>query len=292
MRTLIVGIALCLVALSCERDAHIQVHDTDQNLVVEGTIENNRPPRVILTHSLNYFSTLNAALLENLFVHQARVMVSDGKDSVLLVEKTVDTLLGAKFYYYEPVDSSAFKGKVGQTYSLNIQVEGQSLKATTTIPASSFYLDSVWSVASQSAGKTDSSHGFLMARIIDPPELGNYARYFTKRNSEPYYPGLASVADDGITNGKVFDFQLSRGMPKNQDLDPEDDGLFDAGDTVVLKFCDIDSDTYHFWSTWEYAWLNKGNPFATPTAVEGNIPGALGYWGGYYVQYKQLIILK
>jgi hypothetical protein len=131
-----------------------------------------------------------------------------------------------------------------------------------------------------------------MARIKDPPELGNYARYFTKRNSEPFYSGLTSVADDEITNGTIFDFQIDRGVDKNDHVNFSDYGYFNPGDTVTFKFCNIDKTTYDFWHTWEYAWSNTGNPFSTPTTVLGNVPGALGYWGGYAAQYATIIISK
>ncbi len=292
IRVYILGICLGLAGLSCERDANLHIHQTRQSLVVEGTIENGKAPRVILTHSLNYFSAIDASILEALFVHDAQITVSGNEDTVRLVEKEVDTLFGARYYYYEPEDPYAFRGRKGGTYTLHIEAEGQSLKATTTIPATGFYLDSIWWLPARKEGKPDSSKAFLMARIFDPPKLGNYARYFTKCNSEPFYPGLTSVADDAVTNGKVFDFQMSRGVSKNVEVDLEDFGYFEPGDTVTLKFCNIDETTYRFWSTWEYAWSNNSNPFATPTDVQGNVPGALGYWGGYNAQYKSLIIPK
>ncbi len=292
IRVYILGICLGLVGLSCEKDANIHLHQAEQNLVVEGTIENGKAPRVILTHSLNYFSAIDLTILEKLFVHGARITVSGDNNTVQLVEKKVDTLFGAQYYYYEPAYPETFRGRKGSTYTLHIEAEGQSLNAVTTIPADGFYLDSIWWIPAMKAGKPDSSKAFLMARIFDPPKLGNYARYFTKRNSEPFYPGLTSVADDGVTNGKVFDFQLSRGVSKNEEIDLEDFGYFEPGDTITLKFCNIDEATYRFWSTWEYAWSNNSNPFATPTDVQGNVPGALGYWGGYDAQYKRLIVTK
>ncbi len=291
-RIFIVGILLSLTGLSCEKDTHIRLHDASQSLVIEATIENGKAPRVVLSHSLNYFSAINADILKKLFVHNAKISVTDSVTNrrISLVEKQVDTLMGNHYYYYEPENKEAFKGQCGHTYRLKIQAEDHNYESTTTIPSDGFYLDSIWWVHATKGGKPDSSKVFLMARIYDPPHLGNYARYFTRKNEGPFYPGLASVADDEITNGKIFDFQISPGVDKNTGIDPDEYGYFQLGDTVILKFCNIDEATYRFWSTWEYAWSNNSNPFATPTSVEGNIPGALGYWGGYEAQYKKLII--
>lgn len=288
----ILGISICLAGLSCEKDAHIQMHQTDQSLVVEGTIENGKAPKVVLTHSLNYFSSIDAAILQGLFVHDAQINVSTPYQEVQLIEKEVDTLLGAKYYYYEPSNPNTFRGKIGRTYTLQIKIKGQTLKATTTIPAGGFILDTIWWAPGIKNKKPDSSKVFLLARIYDPQKRGDYARYFTKRNREPFYPGPTSVADDDITNGTIFVFQLPRGIPKSKEETPNDTGYFNRGDTVTLKFCNIDEATYQFWNTWEYAWGNNSNPFANPTIVKGNIPGALGYWGGYKAQYKTIIIPK
>ncbi len=291
--TLMIGVLLLLLGgTSCEQNATIKPHHSQQSLVVEGKIESGEAPTVILTHSMDYFSTIKVAAIEKMFVHNAKISVSSGNRVVQLIEKEVDTLLGTKYYYYTPKHPRTFIGTPGESYTLHIETAENTYQAQTTIPLNGFSLDSVWWAPAVKGGKPDSGKALLMAKIYDPPQRGNYARYFTKRNREPFYAGLASVAEDNITNGKLFNFQLSRGVPKSEDLDLEDFGYFLRGDTVTLKFCNIDKATYQFWSTWEYAWSNTGNPFSTPTEVKGNISGALGYWGGYQVQYKRIIIPK
>jgi hypothetical protein len=63
------------------------------------------------------------------------------------------------------------------------------------------------------------------------------------------------------------------------------------GDSATIKLCNIDKASYEFWRTFEYTARSIGNPFSSPTSVIGNISnGALGYFGGYAVQYKSIII--
>lgn len=286
----IATLALAVMFTGCEKSISIHLHQSSQKLVVEGTIENGKPPTVILTHSLDYFSTIDTTILKGMFVHDAHITVTGNGESVQLVEHSLDTLNGNKYYYYAPDSASAFTGKLGQSYALHISTENETLDAVTTIPAHGFRVDSVWWLWGIKDQKPDTTKAFLMVRIIDPPQLGNYARYFTKTNNEPFYPGLASVADDEVTNGTIFDFQLDRGVNKNIKIDYDNYGYFNPGDTVTLKFCNIDKNTFDFWHTWEYAWSNNGNPFSTPTIILGNIPGALGYWGGYAAQYRTIII--
>jgi hypothetical protein len=129
-----------------------------------------------------------------------------------------------------------------------------------------------------------------MVKATDPPGYGDYIRYFTSRNSEPFYPGLNSVFDDQIIDGTTYSVEIERGVDRNL---PRQDGytFFNKTDTVTLKLCNIDKATYDFWRTMEFSYASVGNPFASPTKVLGNIDnGALGYFGGYAAQFKTVII--
>jgi hypothetical protein len=131
-----------------------------------------------------------------------------------------------------------------------------------------------------------------MVRAYDPPGFGDYIRYFTKRNSEPFYPGLVSVFDDQVIDGSTYEIQVERGVDRNAD-NKEGYSFFDKGDTVTLKVCNIDKATFDFWRTMEYTYSTIGNPFSSPTKVVSNINGGgLGYFGGYASQYRTIIIPK
>jgi len=289
-------IASCLMwCAGCEKDIHIQLASPAEELVVEGVIESYRQPVVVLTRSFSYFSRLDTQLLSSLFVHGAQVWVKDEQlhDSILLQETAHDTTGGILFYDYRPQDGNRFVGLPGHAYDLRIELGRKQYVARTTIPSTGIELDSLYYLLVKPTRENpDTDRVVLFGRFYDPPQLGNYARYFTKVNSEPFYPGYHSVADDEVVNGTVFDFQLDRGVDKNQPLDPNTYGTFRLGDTITVKFCDIDKATYDFWRTWEYAFTTNGNPFSVPVQILGNIPGALGYWGGYRVMYKSIYIPK
>lgn len=294
-KAVIVGMIFALGAVACEKNISLNLGGASEELVVDGRIESGGPPVVVLTRSIGYFSQIDTAVLKQLFVHDAVVTVTtDDGQKARLQEQTIDTLGGNKYYYYaqQPGDGPELRGRQGGAYTLHIETAGKGYESRTTIPEGGFRVDSVWWLWGAKDDKPDTTQAYLMAQIEDPVETRNYARYFTRRNEEPFYPGLASVADDGITNGTVFDFQLDRGVDKNDAIDFDDYGYFEPGDTVTLKFCNIDKATFDFWHTWEYAWSNNGNPFSTPTVIQGNVPGALGYWGGYGVQIKKIIISR
>jgi hypothetical protein len=45
--------------ISCEKDIELNLDKTPNQLVIDASIENGRPPVVILSKSLNYFNKIN-----------------------------------------------------------------------------------------------------------------------------------------------------------------------------------------------------------------------------------------
>lgn len=282
---------LFILIISCERAIEFSPRQTANELVVEATIENDQAPLVILSRSLAFFSTLSPAQLQSSFVHGATITIADGSRTHLLKEYVVP-VAGYQFYYYS-TDSADLatevKGKFNTKYDLSITVEGKTYTASTTIPALSKTIDSLW--FTKAPENPDSTKVVVMGRAADPPGYGNYIRYFTSTNQGPYLPGLASVFDDQIVDGTTYTVQIEKGVDRNTDIDFETYSFFTKGDTVDVKLTNIDKATYDFWRTMEYSYSGIGNPFSSPTRVLGNINGgALGYFGGYAVQYSRLLI--
>jgi hypothetical protein len=281
--------------ISCEKAISFTPENADPLLVVEATIENDQPPVVILSRSVNYFSQISPEILANSFVRNASIEISNGTRTHLLKEYKVPGAGGYDLYYYS-IDSAnlgtAFVGEFSKSYNLKITTDGKQYTATTTIPALTKKIDSLW--WEKPTGNVDTSYAKIMARVIDPPGYGNYVRYFTKRNSEPFFPGLNSSFDDQIVDGTTYSVQIDRGVNRNEEIDDENTfALFNRGDTVTVKQANIDKATYDFFRTLEYSYASIGNPFSSPTKVLSNIKGGgLGYFGGYAVQYVTLIIPK
>lgn len=276
---------------ACEKSISFTLDKQDSRLVVDASIENGRPPRVVLTHSLDYFSEVNPAILEGAFVHGAQIDVSNGAKTHRLKEYSVSTP-AATLYYYS-IDSAslstAFMGELQKAYHLSVTTGGQTYTAQTTIPALAKTIEALsWR---KSEKNKDSSKVLVFARLYDPPGLGNYVRYYTSVNGGAFYPGMSSVYDDQIVDGLTYEVEVEKGVDRNADIDFENYAFFDRGDTVTVKFANIDKTTYDFWRTMEYNYQSIGSPFSSPTKVQGNVSGnALGYFGGYAVEYRSIII--
>jgi hypothetical protein len=290
----IIGAVFLLIFFSaCEKDINFNLKNSEDLLVVDANIENDRPPVVVLTKSLDFFSTLSPALLFNSFVRNADVTISNGVLTHKLKEYETKLGGGVTIYSYS-IDSAnlatAFTGTFNTRYTLNIKSEGKDYTASTMIPALTKKADSMW--WKPAPFSDDTNNVVLMVRATDPPGLGNYIRYFTRKNNGPFLPGENSVFDDQVINNTTYEAQVDPGVDKNNPI-PFDSNYFKRGDTVTLKLCNIDKATYTFWSTWEFAFQSIGNPFAQPNKVIGNISnGALGDFYGYAAFYKTLIIPK
>lgn len=286
--------AVVLLFSSCERNIDINSAGAEPVLVVEATIENDQPPIVILSRSMDYFGKISPDILANSFVHGAVVNVNNGTTTHKLKEYSLP-LGGGYFLSYYSTDSSnlatAFNGQLNRTYSLAISAEGKNYTATTTIPAITRRIDSIW--WKPLPLPADSLWAAVMIRATDKPGLGDYVRYFTKVNRGGYLPGDPSAYDDDIIDGSTYEIQVDKGQDRNNPSSDEDHRrLFNRGDTVIFKLSQIDKGTLDFWRTMEYSYSSIGNPFASPIKVISNIKGApaLGYFGGYATQYRSLII--
>ena len=288
-------LSLVLLA-SCEKDIKIKVNDQTPKLVVDASIETGMPPIVVLSNSIDYFNKITPEQLAASFVHGAKIDVSNGTLTHRLKEYSFTDTSGYSLYYYA-VDSTnpatAFTGEENHSYTMQVTTQnGDSYSTTTTIPLLTKTIDSLW--WQQAPQNDDPKRTVLFGRFTDPKGYGNYIRYFTKVNDGRFLPGLTSVFDDQVVDGATYDFQIDRGFDKNGDknFSSDDYGFFHHGDTATVKFCNIDKATYDFWRTWEFNFQSLGNPFSSPVTVLGNVPGALGAFSGYSVQYKTIIIPK
>ncbi len=286
-------IVLFVVTLvSCQKEVHLNLSTTPPQLVVQGAIENSQPPYVLLTTTIGFFSSIDLSTLQNSFVHGAAITISDGSRTVALKEYTIDTAGGNKFYIYS-VDttniSNFMVGEMGKIYYLSVTSNGVTYTAQTKIPYPKG-LDSLWFGAPVlTRGTTPASALELFGNYTDPDTLGNYVRYFTSRNHDLYYPG--GIYSDEIVNGKTIkSVDLFAGYNNSAKAQVDSVIYFYPGDTVSLKWCEIDKGVYDFWNTYQFSLQSGANPFSAPINIKSNISnGALGVWAGYGAIYYNVV---
>lgn len=275
---------------SCEKDINLELNPGNNSLVVDANIESNSPPFVVLSKSLDYFSKVTPALISASYIHQANVSLTDGSQNIKLKEDSITDFNGNKSFFYTSPPSSIMLGKPNTTYTLTIQVGNNIYTSTTTIPEITVKIDSVWWV--KRPVNNDPSYCMVMLRIKDKPGFGDYYRCFTKVNKGLFVPLDNSVFDDKFFDGDKIEISMDPRVDEDQP-DEKRRTQYKRGDSITLKICQIDKATYNFWQTFEYSLQSVDNPFANPIKIQSNISNnALGYFGGYSVQYHTLIIPK
>lgn len=283
---IISGIISLFLLDSCTEDINLSVVGGDNKIVIEGSIENGAPAKVIITRNSPLGQTLD---YNNLIVSGAKVYVSNGSitDTLKFNYPNLDLTSSFPFLFI----GTTVIGVPGQTYYLTVIADDKTYTSITTIPQP-VQLDSVW----WKEQPLKDSLGFAWAHFSEPPGIGNAYKWSAKRPTKDnrFISPYASSFDDRFIDGKSFDFAYNRGTDPNATATAppilSDEGYFKNTDTIYIKFCSVDFYTSRFYSTYEAALQTNGNPFASPSSIIGNINGgALGVWGGFGCSYDTIM---
>jgi hypothetical protein len=289
IRSYIIVLIVISTLTSCEKELVINLPTTTGKIVVDGQIESGEFPIVGLTYSIGFFEKIN---LQNLkFEKNAKVTVTD-----LTTNYSADLILlplvfgNDTAYAYLGIDES-LRGKFGHRYKLRVEANGNVHEAVTSIPYQKT-IDSIWH---EKLTTTDTAYSVHVI-YKDPDTIGNYTRYQTqvlraKKDAdlpENYLTFFRSVFNDAFNNGKGLPILVNLGFNQAININStngrnafEKQRLLFKNDTVNIKFSAIDFNTFNFWETYEYSRNSTGNPFSSPTQVQGNVSNAIGIWAGY-----------
>ena len=280
---------IAVIALSaCTEAVDIKLPNSDKKIVIEGTIENGKFAQVLITRTIPLFSSVSGTSATDFYVLDAKVYVSNGiiTDTLAL---TIDSSSSLGLVY----QGSTIIGVSGQNYSLKVvAADGNVYNATTSIPYP-IALDSVW----WKPQPPEDTLGFANAQLSDPIGLGNNYRWSAKRPKDRrFIAQYGSTFDDKLIDGKSFEFAYTKGYdPTDSDNSLENDSeeeryYYRKSDTIYIKFCTIDRASKDFYTTFESAISNNGNPFSSPTTILGNFDNdGLGVWAGMGASYDTIL---
>lgn len=300
-----------ILLTSCTKEIEIDIPGFEEQLVIDGRIETDQPPFVLISTSKNIYAPTDLDAFLSGFVSGAVITISDGTTTVVLDELCSDNLppgseaivaglLGIPedqlsdytICGYTSLNPAIF-GQVGKTYSMTVEIDGETFTSETSIvdptPLSNLY----W--------KPDgdlTNYGYAWATLADPGgQFDAYKWEVKKINlnsdgeetegtfSEPFSP----VFNDDFFDGLTFDFFYDNPNGYEDGVLDEIAGLYELGDTLVIKFSKMDADVYEFMEKKYTQLATAGNPFATPTNIPSNIEGgALGVWAGYSPTFDTL----
>ncbi len=205
-----------LVASSCTKDLTGSLPNFGTSVVVDGSIETNHPPIIILTRSTLVFGDLNINDYAAFLLHGAVITMSidsspvqvplqeiclqslsipDSQkiqllqslgiavyDSSKVPDVCAYTLPYAELLTYANTGTCPDCGVEGHQYNLKIKVNNQTITAYTTIP----HAVPIQGLSIRDVPNVDSLVNVMITLTV-PSSTGNFIRYWTKRNQEPYY---------------------------------------------------------------------------------------------------------
>lgn len=284
MRRLLYILIPTLLLTACLKEEYVH-NNFEEQLVVEGSIEQDGVAKVMLTLNMDFQEEMSEESLSDKIVKYAVVCVTD------LDSNEKETLIGMidkKYPTQYLYRGSRIVGRVGGRYRLDIEYSGRKWHATTTIPAPNDLYDIV----------TEPLYDSVFYRIkatIKPnaenlPYMIQCATAFTSDEAPIYFP----PALFGIINNCEKEQRITINRPLDYTNVFEYSTLFLWQEDVYIRFCTMSQFGYDYWSVWENCTLNSLNPIfpvdeEPPTNISG---GAAGIWMGYGVSYYRISPLK
>ncbi|PZX59463.1 DUF4249 domain-containing protein [Hydrotalea sandarakina] len=256
MRVVVYIALLFLTGLfSCKKIINIDLKNVAPQLVIEGTVTNSSPAKVLLSKTVNFSA-------DNVFppVTDATVTISDLYGNVYpLLQTSPGTYTNNNLI-----------GTPGATYRLQVVQGGNTYTASSTMPQQ-VNLDALLTDNIVFAGKIIP---IIQPQYTDPVNVANYYWFIE------YINGVENkrifVWDDNLTNGGVSTRPLI-----------EPDSTINAGDTIMVEMRCIDKPIYQYVRGLQ----DLQNNAATPANPTSNISGGvLGYFSAHTRQRKSVVI--
>lgn len=252
-----------------------------EDIIVEGWIESGSGPVVILTKSM-ILEEMQSQTEGDVLLPWAKVMVSDGKDSVVLTG-------GINHDYFPPYvyTTSHMKGEAGKTYWLRVEYGNRVAMAKTTIPYPQ-------ALEGLQVSKASDSLYQITASFIDNPLSKDYYLFQTRifNRESRYYPAFLGLIDDELLKGDaVYRHQVQPGIHFMTAGVDNYRPYYKEGDSVLIKFSKIDELSYRVQQSINEIVAFSSNPaFVTDLDLYSNIDGGSGFWCGYGVTQYRVVI--
>jgi hypothetical protein len=262
----LIGLLMIVFFSSCQKVIDVNIENAEKKYVVEAIVtEETGASKVLLSTTKNVSE-------DNSFpgISGAVVTITDNAGNSTVFKETI-----AGVY-----TDAAFTGAVGKTYSLQVEVNGETFTALSTMPQK-INLDTIFITDEILFGET---RKLVNIAYQDPPGKGQcyrYVQYINDKKSKPIF-----VNNDDYSDGKYVESKLWYLVDEDENEDEE----IKSGDTIRIDMLCITSVVYKYWySVFQSATGNSQS--ASPANPVTNINGgALGYFSAHTVQTKTLVV--
>ena len=250
MKNLLLLLATVISFISCEEVVDINLHDGNQQLVINAQFAvGNDSLSMPLTTTGRFTDAAGIGPVSN-----ASIFITDQNGNTgLFSETTTGQYLLVNYGFV-----------TGNTYSLSATDGVRTAHATSTVPAKAM-IDSVQLEVIQLSG-----FDFYNVHVytVDPAPEANYFRSRLSYYHFPFQESSNAIADVLNTNG-VIDVPIPYG------------GSFFHGDTLTIELWSMDEPGFQFYRTFNQAANSHPSSSASPFNVTSNVLGGLGLFTIY-----------
>ncbi|MXV50807.1 DUF4249 family protein [Pedobacter sp. HMF7647] len=262
-------LAFCLAVLvfsSCEKVIDVDVDQSGSQLVIEGNLSNiMATQKVKISRSVMFTDSNNFPAVSG-----AKVTVTDNQKNIITFRENSPGIY-----------SVTYRGVPGRTYTLNVDIEGQTYTAISVMP-SPVKLDTL-SLTDISFGSR--KYDGVIAQYHDPAKTADQYRFLLSINGKQNKQIF--VANDRLTNGNKMLTELYPGFSDND----EDEQEFKPRDSIVVEMQCIDPNVFTYWYTLQSQEARGPGGGVTPSNPPSNISnGALGYFSAHTASARKLIV--
>lgn len=251
---------MAVLLYSCEEDVVLDLGDIEKRLVVEAVISNTNPAvEVTLSYSQNFYDVPDYKLLGNATV---RIISPDGANDEIL------TLNDDGRYV-----SSNLNPVLGETYKLQVEVDGQNVEVEAQLPNELKIRDVIF-IPNSFYGTDDSLNTFV--NIIDQKGVDNYFRLFVSKPNVDL-TGEYFVTDDSFGKDAIVTLPI---YYRN----------FTFGDTVVVELRHLNEQTFNYYNGLSENLGGSFNSIAPGNPVSNMPDDVFGYFAGYTVDIDTIIV--
>ena len=260
-------ILITLIFTSCRKVIDIDLNSKEPQLVVEAVINDLPGPYTVsLTQTVNFN-------VNNIFpnIQGAFVTIADNTGAI-------DTLLETSPGIYK---TQHLQGIVGRTYYLNMQANGKTITAQSTMPAK-VALDSLTYLVTtfnNPGGGSNAKESYIpIPSFTDPINQVNFYRF--ARTVNDTLDRVFFIDNDNLINGLKYQRPLFGG-----EID------INKGDSLLFEMQCIDKRTYEYFNSLNASIGNGPGGSATPANPTTNLVGdALGYFSAHTSERKKVMV--
>ena len=249
---------------SCQRVISVHLNSSASAYVIEGVVTDQPGGSTVSITDTRDFSSNNTFA----GVSGATVTIENSGTIYPLAESTPGVYT-----------TSSLTGVPGQTYALNVVLNGVIYAASSTMPQP-VGLDTMY-VTTEAL----SSKRYITIVFSDPPGIPNYYRwvqYVNGRQEKTIFLG-----NDEFTDGLTIHDQLNFNNDTN---DPDRD--INPGDSVRIDMLNLDSTVYQYWFSLQRNASGSGNSASPANPISNISGGCLGYFSAQSVRRRSLLVGK